>query len=58
MKTVDQETAAQRMAQWRATGGALVAAARQESGRDDGLAAYAPSSRNACHADDGLAAGG
>lgn len=53
MKTIDHETAAQRMARWLATGGALDAA-HEESGRDDGLMAYAPSNVNACYADDGL----
>lgn len=53
MQTIDQ-----RMAQWRMTGGALDAAAHEESGRDDGLKA-APTARGAygCgFADDGLQA--
>lgn len=59
MQTIHQQTAAQRMAQWRATGGALDAAQRQESGRDDGLAAYTPTVANpGCSGgpDDGLQA--
>ncbi|MBE0533620.1 MAG: hypothetical protein IH626_22580 [Rhodospirillales bacterium] len=49
-------TPADAMAQWLATGGALDAAAHQESGRDDGLQAALPTMRGLCHADDGLTA--
>jgi hypothetical protein len=58
MKTINQEAAAQRMAQWLATGGALDAAAHEESGRDDGLQAAAPTPQFTCHVDDGLMAQG
>ncbi len=66
MQTIHQQTAAQRMAQWWATGGALDAAefsfaggaaAHPESGRDDGLAC-GPTGARTCYADDGLTAGG
>ena len=57
MQTINQKTAAQRMAQWLATGGALDAAANEESGRDDGLAAGPmPTAGGYCNADDGLQA--
>jgi len=46
-----------RMAAWIATGGAAVAMAGEEAGRDDGLMAAGPTQRVYACADDGLEAG-